>query len=161
MLEKEFWVADDEAYACDESLLAPYLASILQGFPYRDAYNFFQSSLRMQVEQAFGYLVNKWRILRQMDFSLEVSIEIIIVTMKLHNFCINQNGRQHRINWYSSQYIATLREESDGWYRIAKEENWQIVTMLRESSEADFERGASKRREKMVAPLEGRGILRP
>ena len=44
---------------------------------------------------------------------------------------------------------------------IAKEENWQIVTMLRESSEADFERGASKRREKMVALLEGRGILRP
>ena len=88
--------------------------------------------------------------------SLEVSIETIIVTMKLHNFCINQNSRQHRINWF-----ATLREESDDWYRIAKEENWQIVAMLRESSEADFERGASKRREKMVALLEGRGILRP
>ena len=115
----------------------------------------------MNVEQAFGYLVNKCRILRQMEFSVEVSIEIIIVTMKLQNFCINQNGRQHRISWYSSHSIATLREESDEWHRIAKEENWQIVTMLPEYSEADFERGASKRMEKMVALLEGRGILRP
>ena len=41
LLEKEFWVAGDEAYACDESLLTPYPASLLQGFPYRDAYNFF------------------------------------------------------------------------------------------------------------------------
>ena len=37
--QKAFWVAGDDAYACDESLLTPYRTSLLQGYPYRDAYN--------------------------------------------------------------------------------------------------------------------------
>ena len=41
LLQKEFWIAGDEAYACDESVLTPYPASLLQGYPDRDAYNVF------------------------------------------------------------------------------------------------------------------------
>ena len=161
LLNKDFWVAGDEAYSCDESLLTPFPASMIRGHPFRDAYNFFQSSLRIHVEQAFGFLVSKWRILRELEYSLEVCIEIIMVTMMLHNYCIARNGRPHRINNYCSNSLELLKEEKSDWYRIAKEDNLEMVEMMRDSLEADLTRCSSKRREKMVALLEKRGILRP
>ena len=41
LLNKDYWVAGDEAYSCDESLLTPFPASLVRGYPFRDAYNFF------------------------------------------------------------------------------------------------------------------------
>ena len=40
LLNKDYWVAGDEAYSCDESLLTPFPASMIRGHPFRDAYNF-------------------------------------------------------------------------------------------------------------------------
>ena len=111
LLNKDYWVAGDEAYSCDKSLLTPFPASMIRGHPFRDAYNVFQSSLRIHVEQAFGFLVSKWRILRELEYSLEVFIEIIMVTMMLHNYCIASNGRPHRINNYCSNSLELLQEE--------------------------------------------------
>ena len=84
-----------------------------------------------------------------------------MVTMMLHNYCIVRNGRPHRINNSCSNSLELLQEEKSDWYRIAKEENLEMAEMMRDSLEADLTRGSSKRREKMVAFLEKRGILRP
>ena len=84
-----------------------------------------------------------------------------MVTMILHNYCIARNGRPHRIKNYCPNSLDIMQEDTRDWYRIAKEDNLEMVEMMKESVEADVTRGCSKRREKMVAYLEKRGILRP
>ena len=49
ILIKNYWVAGDKAYNCDESLVTPFTSSMIRGHPFRDAYNFLQSSLRIHV----------------------------------------------------------------------------------------------------------------
>jgi hypothetical protein len=58
-----YFVAGDNAYVCTEHLLTPFCGSSRSLLEY-DAYNFFLSQMRIQVEMAFGMLVTKWRILR-------------------------------------------------------------------------------------------------
>ena len=130
LLKKDFWVAGDEAYSCDESLLSPFPASMIRGHPFRDAYYYFQSSLRIHVEQDFGFLVSKWIILCELEYSLDVCIEIIMVTMMLHHYCITRNVRPHRINSYCSNSLELLQEEKNDWYRIAKEDKLEMVEMM-------------------------------
>ena len=59
-LSSEFWIAGDEAYVCTESLITPVPSS--QAGVYEDAFNFYHSSYRIHVEQAFGMLVNKHKL---------------------------------------------------------------------------------------------------
>lgn len=83
-----YWIAGDEAYCCSENLLTPFKQSFT--IPYTDSFNFFQSSHRIHVEQAFGMWVNKWRILKKpLAYSLVRTTKIIIACAILHNFCIN------------------------------------------------------------------------
>lgn len=61
-LRNEFLIVRDEAYNCTESLLTPIPISQLVG-PHGGVFTFFLSSLRIQVEKAFGMLMARWRIL--------------------------------------------------------------------------------------------------
>lgn len=60
----------------------------------QDAYNFFQSQLRINIECAFGMLVHRFGMLRK-PFPPGVSIDkinaAILALCKLHNFCIDRN----------------------------------------------------------------------
>ena len=61
--------------------------------PAKDAYDFFLSQLRIQIEMSFGLLTNKWRILQApLHVSLKLSSEILMSCGRLHNFCINEDG---------------------------------------------------------------------
>lgn len=90
-LDGEFWIAGDEAYVCTESLITPIPAS--QANDVEDAFNFYHSSLRMHVEQAFGILVKKFPLLRSLEFSVNDSAALVGLAMKLHNFCIDHSDR--------------------------------------------------------------------
>ena len=61
----------------------------------RDDYNFYHSQLRINIECSFGYLVNRWRLLRK-PFAASTSIERINATVmclcRLHNWCIDNNA---------------------------------------------------------------------
>jgi len=61
----------------------------------KDAFNFFQSQLRINIECAFGMLVHRFGILRK-PFPMNVSItktnSAVLALCKLHNFCIETNG---------------------------------------------------------------------
>ena len=69
-------IAADEAYGDCELLATPWPGGG-RGDEWRDAYNFFQSSARMHIEQAFGQLVGRWRIfwrpLRMLFFQASTS----------------------------------------------------------------------------------------
>ena len=60
-LPKGFWIASDEAYRVSDYIIIPFSRSTAS--LYQDGFNFFQSSHRLHVEQAFGILNNRWGIL--------------------------------------------------------------------------------------------------
>ena len=88
LLHYAFWIAGDEAYICTEYLIKPFPAS--KATYWQDSFNIWHSSLRMHSEQAFGMLMAKWRMLRDLSFTVETNIHIVLIAMKLHNFVIDE-----------------------------------------------------------------------
>jgi DDE superfamily endonuclease len=93
----------------ENGLLAPglclfgdnaYLNSIFMATPCsgvsggsKDAYNFYHSQVRIQIECAFGMFTHRWAILRSaipMRVSLKKTVALVIALAKLHNFCIDE-----------------------------------------------------------------------
>ena len=88
-------MAGDEAYPISEHIIVPYPASTLTDD--EDNFNCYLSSLRIHIEQAFGMLTARWRLLRdRLNFSLDHCSNIMCVCMKLHNFCIEQDSQGER-----------------------------------------------------------------
>lgn len=75
----------DDAYNHQFNLLCPYSESNLS--TEQSNYNYYQSSCRIVIEQAFGMLVRKWGTFwSAMRFQLSKVTLIIMVCCKLHNF---------------------------------------------------------------------------
>ena len=53
-----FWIAGDAAYGCHAWLLSPFKGKNLT--PQQDSFNFHLSQLRINIECAFGMLVNRF-----------------------------------------------------------------------------------------------------
>ena len=89
-LPKGKFIIGNNAYVCSEHLLTPYSGDE-KNDPRKDAYNFYISQLRIRIEQAFGFMVNKWRILRApLQVNLQNAAKIFMCIARLHNFCINE-----------------------------------------------------------------------
>lgn len=59
----------------------------------KDAFNFYHSSLRINIECAFGMLVHRWGILRKaipMNITVQKTTSLVFCLCKLHNFCISE-----------------------------------------------------------------------
>jgi DDE superfamily endonuclease len=86
-----YWIAGDEAYVCAESVLTPYPGRKLSVG--KDCFNYWQSSARIMIEQAFGILVGRWGILwRPLRTPISKTTLIILALTKLHNFIIDSGG---------------------------------------------------------------------
>ena len=60
----------------------------------KDAFNFFHSQVRINVECSFGKLVQRWSILRKaipLNVSVKKTTALVMCLCKLHNFCINMS----------------------------------------------------------------------
>ena len=89
LLPEPFYIVDDDAYNALDYLLTPISPRLAGPNSPEDAYNFFQSSLRMHVEQAFGQLMARWRLLgMSLKYSIHLNGAIFQAAMALHNFCI-------------------------------------------------------------------------
>ena len=107
-LNGEFWIAGDEAYMCTEDLITPVPSS--HASSEEDSFNFFHSSLRMHVEQAFGMLMAKWGIFQKpLGLPVRKSSRIIAVAMKLHNFCLSK-GSCRREGMCEKEFRRVYRE---------------------------------------------------
>lgn len=72
-------------------------------------FNYRLSRARMTIEDAFGRLKGRWRILlRKPDVHIDNMRKIILACIILHNFC-EDNNEQVLEKWLSS----SAREESD------------------------------------------------
>ena len=91
-------MAGDEVYSVPEFIIVPCPSSTLS--EEESNLNLFLSSLRIHIEQAFGMLMVRWRILRdELEFSLEHCSAIMSVVMKLHNFGIQEDSNRRRRGW--------------------------------------------------------------
>ena len=89
-LPDAYFLLGDNAYPLSDDLLIPFSGS-LRDLPLNDAYNFYLSQLRIRVEQAFGFLTNKWRIFRKnLEHDLPNIRRVLECCIRLHNYCIDE-----------------------------------------------------------------------
>ena len=90
LLPRSFYLVGDEAYACALYLLTPVSACAAKLNTAANAYNYFQSSLHVHIEQSFGLLIARWRLLgTDLRYNMDLNARLIIVSMCLHNYCID------------------------------------------------------------------------
>ena len=90
-LRQAVWGVGDEAFVCTEVLKVPIPASLAPPGSPEDAFNFFLSSIRIHIEQAFGMLVARWNLLRAgLRYSLQNTFTTIQAMLLLHNFCVER-----------------------------------------------------------------------
>jgi len=77
----------DEAYAASEVLAVPWPGSG-RGDQWKDSYNFYQSSSRIHIEQAFGMLSWRWGVFwRTLRVPFAKRPSLVRACFRLHNFC--------------------------------------------------------------------------
>jgi len=78
----------DNAYVCSETLLTSF-SGWEKDEPAKDAFNFYLSQLRIRIEQTFGMMTTKWRILWQpLQVCLKHVGKIFMCITRLHNFAL-------------------------------------------------------------------------
>ena len=100
----------DAAYANNMKMAVPYKGA--QVGP-KDAYNFFHSQLRINIECAFGMLVHRWGVLRKpipVNISIDKTTHLVLALCELHNFCIDE--RDSSISSPTRSDTANIANES-------------------------------------------------
>ena len=170
LLGEYFWVVGDDAYPVSESIIVPYHSSTLTED--QDNFNFYFSSLRIHIEQAFGILVARCRILRdRLDFGLEHCTAIMSVAMKLHNYCIAEDSARGRRGWDilndalspqertemeidQGRYIEEMRAVHRAALERMSDTNYPVARNTRSLVR-------SRRREVLKAIVRDKGLVRP
>ena len=96
------YVVADGGYALRPGIHIPYVIKVdMPGAPansvlrpYMRDYNYYHSSTRMVVEQAFGVLKGRWRILLVTDkfpYTPKTILKMVQACAVLHNICIDED----------------------------------------------------------------------
>lgn len=119
--------------------------------PYLEAFNFYQSQLRITIERAFGVLVRRWGILwKAMEYDLEFQFEIVHACCRLHNFCISR--RLLPIQIVSPPSIIAINENGS-----LSDSSWHLPNS---SNVMNATRTGSTLRSSIVNTLRTKGITR-
>ena len=162
-LPKGFWVYADEAYAVSDYIIIPFSRSTAS--LYQDGVNFFQSSHRLHVQQAFCILKSHWGILwRPLKKDMGNAVKIMPAAMKLHNFCIDHVGGIPKLDKTTAQWMNAC-EDLDKWLKWVRTgvdvDSWMhIVPETIYSSASRAERKFEIRR-KLLQWIRGKARLRP
>jgi DDE superfamily endonuclease len=160
-LPSGYWVAGDAAYVCSESLLVPFCAVQLrheEEGEWRDSFNYFQSSFRVHVEQAFGILVNRFGILwRALDFDLPKAGRIVSACALLHNYIID-NSNSTELDAVQNDVERLYATQAFGrWWR--ESQRFKAASCSGSGTRSDLER--SNLWNMLVARLKELGQTRP
>ena len=83
-----YYINGDAAYPASEVMLVPFKGISLSMD--KDAFNYFQSAVRIRIENSFGILRNRWLILKKPIQLNPLRVPMFVrVLMKLHNFIID------------------------------------------------------------------------
>ena len=157
----EVWGAADEAFINTENLLVPFPSTGVPLDQFEDAFNYFLSSFRIHVEQAFGMLVARWDILRHgIRYSLRNTFNTIKSLLLLHNFCVE----------HSDYFEQPLKSDPGQLQRDNRWEEWvkqstsvfdEIESQINGTNVTSEHVGSSARRDFFVAELRRRNLRRP
>lgn len=96
-IPRGYYVVGDAAYSLSATLLVPYTGADKRN-KQNDIFNFHLSQLRIKIEQAFGLLVNKWRVFKKaLEINLKRIPALIECSMRLHNFCIEERNAEWQV----------------------------------------------------------------
>ena len=79
----------NNAYVTNKFMVTPFKFITS---PCHDDFNFYQSQLRIVIEQALGILVHRWGLLHRPlsnKFGMKKQISLVLAMCKLHNFIID------------------------------------------------------------------------
>ncbi|TYZ57496.1 hypothetical protein PybrP1_000373, partial [[Pythium] brassicae (nom. inval.)] len=117
----------------------------------KDAFNFFLNQLLIRIEQAFGLMVTKWRILKKpLEVKLKNIPQVIHAIIRLHSFCIDSREEQYR-------YVSEIDRIFDDCTTL---DSWASGYIPSTVGEADRPR-TSILRERFREHLASRGLTRP
>jgi hypothetical protein len=156
-----YWVAGDAAYVCSESLLVPFCAVQLQHEEegeWRDSFNYFQSSFRVHVEQAFGIFVNRFGILwRPLEFDLPKASRIVSACALLHNYIIeNYNATELDAEQSDDERLCAVKAFRRWW---SESQRLRAASRSGSGTRSDLER--SNLRNVLVSRIKELGQTRP
>jgi DDE superfamily endonuclease len=112
----------DAAYNCTEKLCALFSGDAAKKKS-NDSFNYYASQCRIRIEMAFGWMTNKWQILRTpIRGPVKKVKKIILAIARLHNFIINEqlkipggiNGIMQQANELAAYYTPTTLHDSHG-----------------------------------------------
>jgi hypothetical protein len=150
------YIVADAAYPVSEKLLVPFTGSQRNNLN-NDTFNFFLSQLRIRVEQAFGLLTNKWRILRTpMANSINRNSLIITACSLLHNYVINEDWVLDETNVIVAPELASELNEIEPMPGAANGAGHLATLQPYEQLP-----GSSVLRESIVAYIDSAGLRRP
>mmetsp|Transcript_5526 Transcript_5526/g.7064 ORF Transcript_5526/g.7064 Transcript_5526/m.7064 type:complete len:256 (-) Transcript_5526:102-869(-) len=94
-LEQVFFLANGLCLYGDNAYVnTPYMVVPFKGSVDESKVNYFHSSLRINIECAFGILVHRWGILRKpipVNITIQKTTSLLMCLCKLHNFCIHES----------------------------------------------------------------------
>ena len=161
------YMVADAAYNLSERILVPFTGND-KCDAYHDSFNFHLSQLRIRVEMAFGYLVNKFRILaRKLECSLEKNSAMLMACARLHNFIIQQDKP-----FGSSNGASNTSNDDDDTSTFGEDEALEIrphpsaplgMTYMPQLPDDSFDsyQGVSYTRKGIVEALRSESIKRP
>ena len=153
------YIIGDNAYTCLPWLLVMFIGSHPAG-SMQDSYNWALSSLRMNIECAFGELIRRWGVLwRKLEVRHDRCASVIACCMRLHNICIDRRLQ------IESEYIrgdGCFCAGGSTWERAPRFENGSPVEYMSPNSSplgGEMERG--ERRRQVAEAVNEIGVRRP
>jgi DDE superfamily endonuclease len=157
-----YWIAGDGAYPCRNGIITPWTAAQLLDDEFgvsRDAFNFYHSSLRMHVEQAFGMLVQRFDIpWRKLMFSLPANVLVLSSCLCLHNFCI-EHGEAVTGAVLGPEERSVSDAAFQRWFRASQQARLGQLSSSQQSRRRNLE--SSHLRDNLTRGLHEMGIMRP
>lgn len=109
----------DNAYIKKKYMAVPFKGHQVG---YKDAYNFYHSQLRINIERAFGAYVHRWAILRApLVVPTEKVASLVLCLCRLHNYCIDEKQNSieeiedsNAINLQRKVIFSNFMNESTG-----------------------------------------------
>ena len=143
-----FYIGGDNAYPESEHLLTPFAGDNAK-IPINDTFNFYISQLRIKIEQAFGFMVSRWRILKTpLSVKLEKVPSIVLSCMLLHNYIMEENDTMT----LKLDANDIMTENGLGYYNTCEEEQDVSIVSIQ---------GGSQLRKSICNFLESNNYKRP
>ena len=167
--EKGYFLVGDSAFPLMGHLLVPHADA--KPLSPEDAFNFWLSNSRIQIECTFGEVVMRWGILwRKLLFDIQDVGKVVTAAMLLHNFLIDERESNPSFNVEEAEYFRrfSLRDQ-DERALVSTEAPSAVATDNNEPhpggrpnlSMINHQARGKRKRDQLTDELYGRGRGRP